>query len=63
MMTQIIIIIIIIIINMDRTYSLIDAAILSERNVIQNEAEKKLKYKNLRIEIQRIWDTKCFVIQ
>jgi hypothetical protein len=54
---------IIIIKNEDRTCSLIDAAILSERNVIQKEAEKKLKYKNLSIEIQRIWDTKCFVVQ
>jgi hypothetical protein len=32
---------------------LIDAAIPSDRNIIQ-ESEKKLKYKNLCIEIQRI---------
>jgi hypothetical protein len=37
---------------MDRTCLLIDVAIPSDRNVIQREAEKKLKYKNLCIEIQ-----------
>jgi hypothetical protein len=35
---------------------LIDVAILSDRNVIQKESEKKLKYKNLSIEIQRMWN-------
>jgi hypothetical protein len=41
---------------------LIDVAIPSDRNVIQKESEKKLKYKNLSIEIQRMWNMKCFVI-
>jgi uncharacterized protein (DUF1499 family) len=41
---------------------LIDVAIPSDRNVIQREAEKKLKYKNLGIEIQRMWNMKRFVI-
>jgi hypothetical protein len=37
-------------------------AIPSDRNVVQNEAQKKLKYKHLSIEIQRMWTMKCFVI-
>jgi hypothetical protein len=41
---------------------LIDVAIPSDKNVIQKEAEKKLKYKSLSIEIQRMWNVKCFVI-
>jgi hypothetical protein len=41
---------------------LIDVAIPSDRNVIQKEAEKKLKYKNPSTEIQRMWNMKCFVI-
>jgi 3-deoxy-D-manno-octulosonic acid (KDO) 8-phosphate synthase len=34
----------------------------SDRNVIQKESEKKFKYKNLSIEIQGMWNMKCFVI-
>jgi hypothetical protein len=41
---------------------IIDVAITSHRNVIQKESEKKLKYKHLSIEIQRMWNMKCFVI-
>jgi hypothetical protein len=41
---------------------LVDVAIPSDRNVIQKESEKKLKYKNLSIEIQRMQNMKCFVI-
>jgi hypothetical protein len=41
---------------------LIDVAILGDRNVIQKEAEKILKYKNLTIEIQRMWNAKTKVI-
>jgi hypothetical protein len=52
----------IIIKNKDKTCLLIDVAMPSDKNVIQNEAEKKLKYKNLSIEIQRMWNMKCFVI-
>jgi hypothetical protein len=40
----------------------IDAAIPSDRNVIRKESEKKLKYKNISIEIQGMWNMKCFVI-
>jgi hypothetical protein len=46
----------------DKTCSLIDVAVQSDRNIIQMEAEKKLKYKNLSIEIQLVWNIKCFVI-
>jgi hypothetical protein len=45
----------------DRIFLLIDVAIPSDRDVIQ-ESEKKLKYKNLSIEIQRMWNMKCFAI-
>jgi hypothetical protein len=45
----------------DKICLLIDAAIPSDRNVIQKESEKNLKYKNVRIEIQRMWNMKCFV--
>jgi len=41
---------------------LIDVAIPSDRNVIQKEAENKLKYKNLSIYIQHTWYMKCFVM-
>ena len=34
---------------------LIDVAISGDRNVIKKEAEKILKYKDLTIEIQRMW--------
>jgi len=38
----------------EKTCMLIDAAIPADRNVVQKEAEKKLKYKSLCIEIQRM---------
>jgi hypothetical protein len=41
---------------------LINVAIPSDRNAIQKDSEKKLKCKILSIEIQRMWDMKCFVI-
>jgi hypothetical protein len=37
---------------------LIDVAIPGDRNVIEKEAEKILKYKHLTIEIQRMWNEK-----
>jgi len=41
---------------------LIDAAISGDRNVIKKEAEKILKYKDLTIELQRMWNVKTKVI-
>jgi len=45
----------------EKTCTLIDVAIPANRNV-QKEGEKKLKYKSLCIEIQRMWNLKCMVI-
>jgi hypothetical protein len=41
---------------------LIDVAISGDRNVIKKEAEKILKYKELTIEIQCMWNVKTKVI-
>jgi len=34
----------------------------ADRNVVKKEAEKKLKYKSLYIEIQPMWDLKCTIV-
>jgi hypothetical protein len=41
---------------------LIDVAISGDRNVIQKEAKKLLKYKDLTRDIQRMWNVKTRVI-
>jgi hypothetical protein len=41
---------------------LIDVAIPRDRNVIQKETEKILKYKDLTIEIQLMWNVKTRAI-
>jgi len=41
---------------------LIDVAISGDRNVIKKEVEKILKYEDLTIEIQRMWNVKTKVI-
>jgi len=46
----------------EETCTLIDVAIPSDRNVVQKEAEKKLKYKSLCIEIKRMWNLKYTII-
>ena len=38
----------------EKTCTLIDVAIPADRNVVQKEAEKKLKYNSLCIEMQRM---------
>jgi len=48
--------------NEKRTYMLIDVTISGDRNVIKKEAKKILKYKDLTIEIQRMWNVKTKVI-
>jgi hypothetical protein len=44
--------------NEKGTCMLIDVAIPGDRNVIKKEAEKILKYKDLTLEIQRMWNVK-----
>ena len=45
----------------DKACTPIDVTIPTDRNV-RKEAEKKLKYKSLCIEIQRMWNLKCTFI-
>ena len=37
-------------------------AIPADRNVVQKEVEKKLKYESLCIEIKRTWNLKCAIM-
>jgi hypothetical protein len=46
----------------EETYTPIDVAIPADRNVVQKEAEKKLKYNSLGTETQRMWNLKCTII-
>ena len=46
----------------EKTCTLIDVAIPADRNVVQKETEKKLKYNSLCIEIQQMWNLKCMII-
>ena len=34
----------------------------TERSIVQKEVEKKLKYRSIAIEIQRMWNLKCTII-
>ena len=45
-----------------RTCVLIDVAMPADRNVVQKEAEIKLKCKSLCIQTQRMWNTKCMIM-
>jgi len=46
----------------EKACTLIDVAIPADRNVVQKEAEKNLKYESLCIEIQRMWNLKCTIV-
>jgi hypothetical protein len=48
--------------NEKGTCMLIDVANLGDRNMMKKEAEKILKYKDLTIEIQRMWNVKAKMI-
>jgi hypothetical protein len=48
--------------NEKRTFMLLYVAISGHRNVIKKEGEKILKYKDLTIEIQRLWKVKVKVL-
>jgi hypothetical protein len=64
MMVMMIIIIIIIIIRdyIQGTCVLIDVTIPGDRNVIKREAEMIVRYKDLTVENQRMWNVKAKVI-
>ena len=46
----------------EKTCALIDVAIPADRNFVQKEAEKKLKYNSLCVEMQRMWNLKCTIV-
>ena len=48
--------------NEKRTCILIDVAISADSNVIKKEAEQILKYKDLTVEIERMWNVKTTVM-
>ena len=48
--------------NKQGTCTLIDVAIPGDRNVFNKEAEMILRYKDLTVEIQRMWNLKAKVI-
>jgi hypothetical protein len=47
----------------EKTCTMIDVLIPADRNAMQKEAEKKLKYKILFTEIQQMRNMKCMNIQ
>jgi hypothetical protein len=46
----------------EKTCTLLDVAIPADRNAMQKETEKKLKYKSLCIEVHKMWSMKCMII-
>ena len=45
-----------------KTCKPIDVATFADRNIKQNEAEKKLECKSLWTEVKRMWNLKCTII-
>jgi hypothetical protein len=37
-------------------------AMLADRNVVQKEAGKNLKYNSICVEIRRMWNVKCMIV-
>ena len=48
--------------SVNSTCKLIDMTVPSDRNIVLKEIEKKSKYKDLELEIQRMWQMKTMVI-
>ena len=48
--------------SVNSTCKLIDMTVASDRNIALKETEKKSKYRDLELEIQRMWHTKTVVI-
>ena len=48
--------------SMNSTCKLIDITVTSDRNIALKEIEKKSKYKDLELEIQRMWHMKIVLI-
>ena len=48
--------------SVNSTCKLIDMTVPSDRNIALKEIEKKSKYKDLGVEIQRMWQMKTIVI-
>ena len=48
--------------SMNSTCKLIDITVKSDRNIALKEIEKKSKYKDLELEIQRMWHMKTVLI-
>ena len=48
--------------SVNSTCKLIDMTVPSDRNIALKEIEKKSKYKDLELEIQRMWQMKSIVI-
>ena len=46
----------------EKISTLIDVAVPADRNFVQKEGEKKVKYKSLYIEIKRMWNLKFIII-